>query len=74
MKKRILASLMSVVMVLTMLPAAFAAELNNSQDTFDAEYKNEITLSYGTDGNGEITEWLLKGDATSCLLYTSRCV
>ena len=61
MKKRILASLMSVVMVLTMLPAAFAAELNNSQDT---EYKNEITLSYGTDGNGEITEWLLKGDAT----------
>ena len=64
MKKRILASLMSVVMVLTMLPAAFAAELNNSQDTFNTEYKNEITLSYGTDGNGEITEWLLKGDAT----------
>ena len=64
MKKRILAGLLSAIMVLTMLPAAFAAELNNSQDTFDAEYKNEITLSYGTDGNGEITEWLLKGDAT----------
>lgn len=64
MKKRILASLMSVVMVLTMLPAAFAAELNNSQDTFNTEYKNEITLSYGTDGNGEITEWMLKGDVT----------
>ena len=64
MKKRILASLMSVVMVLTMLPAAFAAELDNSQDTFNTEYKNEITLSYGTDGNGEITEWMLKGDVT----------
>ena len=60
MKKRILASLMSVVMVLTMLPAAFAAELNNSQDTFDAEYKNEITLPLNTVLTDEQAEYTAK--------------
>lgn len=65
MKKRLLASLLSLVMVLTMLPTA-ALEMDGNEDSTDSviytlsttESEND-TVTIG--GTGEITMWMVEG-------------